>query len=120
LTEDELLSTCTLLLVAGHETTVNLIANGVLALIRHPDQMALLRADPSLIRSCVEEVLRFDPPVQMDARTPLEHIPLPGGGVAPRRGLTILLLGSANRDPDQFTDPDRFDITRTDNRHLGF
>ena len=119
LTEQELLSTLTLLLVAGHETTVSLIGNGVLALLRHPEQLELLRNDPSLARSAVEEILRYDPPVQLDGRTALEDVEI--GGVTVRRGQeAVLLLGSANRDPDQFPDPDRLDITRADNRHIAF
>jgi cytochrome P450 len=119
LTEQELLATCILLLVAGHETTVNLIGNGTLALLRHPDQLALLRSDPSLARSAVEEFLRFDPPVQFTGRVALEDMTV--GEVALKRGQqTVILLASANRDPDVFADPDRLDITRTESRHLAF
>ena len=119
LSENELLSTCILLLIAGHETTVNLIGNGMLALLRHPDQMALLRSDPALIKTAVEELLRFDPPVQLTGRTAKEDIPL-SEGVLPKGQQAILLLGAANRDPRQFVDPDRLDITRAENRHLAF
>ena len=119
LTELELLATCILLFVAGHETTVNLIGNGTLALLRHPDQLALLRADPSLARSAVEEFLRFDPPVQFTGRVALEDIPLRDVTI-PKGQQSVILLASANRDPDVFSEPDRLDITRGENRHLSF
>lgn len=119
LTEPELLSTLILLLVAGHETTVNLIANGVLALLRNPGELARFRADHGLARSTVEEVLRYDPPVQLDGRTALEDMEV--GGVTIEKGeQSMLVLGAANRDPAVFDEPSRFDITRTDNRHLSF
>ena len=119
LSENELLSTCSLILVAGHETTVNLVGNGVLQLLRHPDQLAKLRADPSLARSAVEEVLRFDPPVQFNARLAAEDVEI--AGVKVQKGeFVILLIGAANRDPAVFNDPDTFDITRNDTNHMGF
>jgi cytochrome P450 len=120
LTHDELIATCILLLIAGHETTVNLIGNGTLALLRHPDQFALLRDNPALIKSAIEELLRFDPPVQFTSRIALEDMTLEGGTLLKQYERAIILLAAANRDPAQFPDPDRLDITREDNRHLAF
>ena len=119
LSENELISTCILLLVAGHETTVNLIANGVLALARHPDQRARLQEDPTLAKSAVEEVLRFDPPVQMTGRLALAPIELPSTTL-PTDGFAITLLGAANHDPEQFPNAEDFDITRSPNAHIAF
>jgi pimeloyl-[acyl-carrier protein] synthase len=119
LTEPELVVMCTLLLIAGHETTVNLIGNGTLALLQHPDELARLRGDRSLIGTAVEELLRFDSPVQMTARVARE--PLEIGGQSIDAGDFVLpLLGAANRDPQQFQDPDRLDLGRTPNPHVGF
>ncbi len=119
LTEDELLVTLRLLLVAGNETTTNLIANGLLALLRHPDQLARLRDDPSLMESAIEELLRFDSPVQTDARTALEDVEL--DGVTVREGQRVLLLiGAANHDPSHFPDPGHLDIGRDDRSHIAF
>ena len=119
LSEQELISTCILLLVAGHETTVNLIGNGSLALLRHPNQLQRLRDDPSLIKPAVEELLRYDPPVQLTARVALEEMEF-GGKVLRKGQQATLLIGAANRDPAQFADPERLDITREDNRHIAF
>lgn len=119
LTEDELLATAILLLGAGHETTMNLIGNGLLALFRHPDQLAKLKADPTLIQSAVEECLRFDGPVQMTARTALEDIEIDGKTVT-KGQQAVIVLAAANRDPAQFVEPDRFDITRKDSSHIAF
>jgi cytochrome P450 len=119
LTENELLATLTLLLVAGHETTVNLIGNGTLALLRHPDQLDRLRADPGLARSTVEEVLRYDSPVQMTGRTALEDIEV-GGKVLPKGKQAVVLLAAANHDPAHFPDPRRIDVTRSPNPHRSF
>jgi cytochrome P450 len=119
LSEDELLANCILLFGAGHETTVNLIGNGMLALLRHPDQFARLHATPDLIDSAVEECLRYDSPVQMTGREVKEDLEIAGRRIqAGERVFT--LIGAANRDPAQFPDPDRFDITRADNRHVAF
>jgi len=119
LSEDELLATCILLLVAGHETTVNLIGNGTLALLRHPDALRRLRDEPGLIASAVEELLRFDGPVQRTARIPSEDVTI-GGRTIPKGEMVLPFIGAANRDPAQFPDPDRLDIARTDNRHIAF
>jgi pimeloyl-[acyl-carrier protein] synthase len=121
LTEEELLATCVLLFFAGHETTVNLIGNGTLALLRHPDQLARLRADRSLIGSAVEELLRYDGPVQRTGRVALADVEV--GGCAIRRGERVsILLGAANRDPARFEDPNRLDVARADahHHHLAF
>ncbi|MGH3388685.1 MAG: cytochrome P450 [Actinomadura sp.] len=119
LTTDELLATCILLLVAGHETTVNLIGNGALALLRNPEQLAWFRAHPEAAPAAVEELLRYDPPVQFTMRAALEDVSL--GGATLRQGALILLLTSAaNRDPAVFPGPDRLDLSRTENRHLAF
>ncbi|HET7483736.1 MAG TPA: cytochrome P450 [Actinomycetota bacterium] len=119
LTEEELLITLVLLLVAGHETTVNLISNGVFALLTNRDQWERLVADPSLIRTAIEELLRFDSPVQFIGRVAMHDLELDGVSIDKGKEL-IGLLGAANRDPGQFADPDRLDITRSDNRHLAF
>jgi cytochrome P450 len=119
LTENELLATCVLLLIAGHETTVNLIGNGTLALLRHPDQLARLRSEPDLVERAVEELLRYDSPIQLTVRYALRDAEI--GEVAVAQGTRVLLLiGAANRDPAAFEDPDRLDIGRTPTRHLAF
>jgi cytochrome P450 len=119
LDESELLATCILLLVAGHETTVNLIGNGTLALLRHPDQLRRLRDDPGLIASAVEELLRYDGPVQRTARVPAEDVAI-GGRTIPKGEMVMPFIGAADRDPAQFPEPDRLDIGRPDNRHIAF
>ncbi len=119
LNEDELLATCILLLVAGHETTVNLIGNGTLALLRHPDQLRRLREHSDLIASAVEELLRYDGPVQRTARIPSEDVTIRGKTIG-KGELVMPFIGAADRDPAQFPDPDRLDITRVDNRHIAF
>jgi cytochrome P450 len=119
LSEDELLATCILLLVAGHETTVNLIGNGTLALLRHPEQRKRLQEDPGLITTAVEELLRFDGPVQRTARIPSEDVTF-GGKTIGKGEMVMPFIGAADRDPRQFPDPDRLDLGRTDNRHIAF
>lgn len=116
---DEVLATCILLLTAGHETTANVIGNGVLTLMEHPEQLHLLQRDPALIKPAIEEILRFECPVKIVGRTSLIDRQL--GGHTVRAGQRVLvLLGAANRDPEQFRDPERFDITRTPAPHLAF
>jgi cytochrome P450 len=119
LTEDELLATCILLYVAGHETTVNLIGNGLLALLRHPTELRRLREDPGLLSATIEELLRYDGPVQRVGR--IAAVDAEVGGVRIGAGsLVVGLLGAANRDPAQFRDPDRLDLGRDQSRHLAF
>jgi cytochrome P450 len=116
----ELVPLCTLLLVAGFETTVNLVGNGVHALLSHPEQWALLRDDPGLAAAVVEETLRYDSPVQRTARLAREDVEIAGTTIR-RRQVVLTLLGGANRDPRVFTDPDRFDLTRRNpSEHLAF
>ncbi|MET9915790.1 cytochrome P450 [Streptomyces sp. NPDC006435] len=120
MTRMEVLSTAALLLIAGHETTVNLITNGMLTLLRNPDVLERLRTDPGLAAPLVEELLRFEPPVQLlPQRTTVADIDI-GGTTIPRGAAVWLVLASGNRDPKRFADPDRFDPDRRDNQHLGF
>ncbi|MGK5499915.1 cytochrome P450 family protein [Streptomyces sp. URMC 125] len=121
LSAEELLGMAWLLLVAGHETTVNLIANGTLALLTHPDQMELLRSDPSLAEGAVEEMLRYDGPVETPThRFTTEPLEI-GGTVIPGGGeLVLAVLADADRDPSRFPEPDRFDIRRDARGHLAF
>jgi pimeloyl-[acyl-carrier protein] synthase len=121
LTEDELLANCVLLFFAGHETTVNLIGNGVLALLRHPDQLELLRDRPLLAAQAVEELLRFDSPVQRTGRVALADVELADGQVIRAGEAVSLLIGSANRDPRPFEEPERLRLARPEaHRHLAF
>jgi len=116
----EVLSTASLLLIAGHETTVNLITNGMLTLLRHPEVLERLRADPRLAAPIVEELLRFEPPVHLlPQRTTLADIDICGTTI-PKGSALWLVLAAGNRDPRRFADPDRFDPDREDNQHLGF
>lgn len=119
LSEPELYTTCQLLLVAGHETTVNLIGNGVLALLRHDDQRRQLQDHPEQIATAVEELLRYDGPIQLISRTMLEEVTYQGHTLCQGQ-LVGFLLGAANRDPDQFEQPNQLDLTRTNNAHLAF
>lgn len=119
LTQDELVATIILLFIAGHETTVNLIGNGLLALLRHPEELARLRSDPTLLPSAVEELLRFDGPVQLTGRTATADLDVHGTAV-PKGQQVVVLLGAANHDPAAFQDPERLDVGRTDNRHVAF
>jgi cytochrome P450 len=119
LTRDEIFSTCGLLMLAGHETTTHLMGNGLLALLRHPEQLQALRDAPHLIESAVEEMLRHDSPVQAVSRSVLEDLTIQGKVI--QAGQQVhLVLGAANRDPERFPQPDALDISRQDNRHLSF
>ncbi|WGS22757.1 MULTISPECIES: cytochrome P450 [unclassified Bradyrhizobium] len=119
LTAKELLHNCIFLLNAGHETTTNLIGNGLVALHEHPDQKKRLIAQPDLIKTAVEEMLRYESSNQLGNRMIVEEIEL-GGIRMPAGTLVTLCIGAANRDPAQFPDPERFDVARTPNRHLAF
>ncbi|MER5394033.1 cytochrome P450 [Saccharopolyspora sp. NPDC002686] len=116
----EMITNAVLLLIAGHETTVNLITNGMLTLLRQPEELRRLRDDPSIAPALVEELLRYEPPVHMlPQRTTLIDLEV-AGAVIPKGAPVWLMLASGNRDPKRFADPDRFDPTRADNQHLGF
>ena len=119
LTEEEVIANCIVTMVGGQETTTNLIGNGVLTLLRNPGELEKLRSDLSLIPSAVEEMLRYESPSQHTARMCLSDREM-GGKVIQKRQAVIAVMAAANRDPDRFPDPDRFDITRKDNRHLAF
>lgn len=118
-TLDEMLATCITLLIGGHETTTNLIGNGMLALLRHPIQMQRLRNTPALIELAVEELLRYDSPVQMTTRLATEDLELAGSHIH-QGAMVKLWLGAANRDPAAFPEPGRLDLGRAGNRHLAF
>jgi cytochrome P450 len=120
LNEDEILAMAFLLLVAGHETTVNLISGGTLALLEHPEQAEALRGDPSLVKPAVEELLRYTSPVEVATeRYAREDVEIEGTTI-PRGELVLAVLGSANRDGRHFKDPDALDLARDPNRHLAF
>lgn len=119
LTEEEVVANSILTMVGGQETTTNLIGNGLLTLLRHPDQLEKLRADMPLMSSAIEELLRYESPSQQTTRMAPEDTEL--GGKMIRKGQTVMVvMGAANRDPERFPDPDRLDICRQDNRHLAF
>ena len=119
LTEEELYAQCIALLFAGHETTRNLIGNGMYTLLQHPQETAELRERPEMIRSTVEELLRYESPVQFTARVLKEDIEVCGQQI--RKGWTVLcMLGAANRDPKQFKEPNQLDLKRLNNQHLAF
>ena len=119
LSEDELIATCILLLIAGNETTTNLIGSGMFTLLQNPEQRRWLQADPSRLPSAVEEILRYEPSAQMTSRVVAEPMELRGQTLEPGQ-VVLTVLAAANRDPEVFPDPDHFDVTRSPNRHLAF
>jgi cytochrome P450 len=119
LTEEEVIANCIITLVGGLETTTNLIGNGVLTLLRHPDEMKRLRNEPSLIVSAVEELLRYESPSQHTARLAPADVELGGKSIRKRQAV-IAVMAAGNRDPERFPDPNRLDLSRQDNRHLAF
>jgi cytochrome P450 len=119
LTEVELYHQCIFLLNAGHETTTNLLGNGLWALLNNPGELARLRAEPALVPAAVEEMLRYDGPIQLNNRRLTEPLALSGREL-PKDTLVTIGIGAANRDPAQFPDPDRFDVGRKPNRHVAF
>jgi hypothetical protein len=119
LTEEELYAQCIALLFAGHETTRNLIGNGMYTLLRHPEETAELRENPEMIRTAIEELLRFESPVQFTARVLKEDIEICGQRI-PRKWTILCMLGAANRDPKRFKEPNKLDLKRLNNQHLAF
>jgi cytochrome P450 len=119
LTEEELYAQCIALLFAGHETTRNLIGNGMYTLLQHPDETAELRENPEMIRTAVEELLRYESPVQFTARVLKEDIEVCGQRI-PKKWTILCMLGAANRDPKKFTEPNQLDLKRLKNEHLAF
>lgn len=119
LSQDELLTTCMLLFMTGEETTVNTIGNGMLALLNHPQQMETLKREPTIIQKAVEEMLRYDSPVQITERIAIDNIKI-GNQTIQAGEKIILCLGSANRDPAEFPNPDQLNVNRCENNHLAF
>ncbi len=119
LEDPEIVANCVLFLFGGHETTTNLIGNGIRVLLNHPDQIQKLRGDLSLIKPAVEEILRFDGPSKMEVRTLADQVEM-GGKTLPAGDMVYLVQHAANRDPDAFDQPDKFDIARDPNNHIGF
>ena len=119
LSEAEMIVTLRLLLVAGNETTTNLIGNGMKALLEHPEQLELLRRRPELIDTAIEELLRYDSPVQVDGRITLDEFEMDRHTLKPGRPVS-LLIGGANRDPQEFSDPETLDVTREDAGNISF
>jgi pimeloyl-[acyl-carrier protein] synthase len=119
LTEEEVIANCILTMVGGQETTTNLIGNGVLSLLRHPDELAKVRDNLSLVPSAVEELLRYESPSQHTSRLAPADVEMGGRRIRARQ-VVVAVMGAGNRDPERFPDPDRLDITRQDNRHLAF
>ncbi len=119
LTEFELLDLCSMLFLTGHQTTINLIGNGMLALLRHPAELRRLRDDPALLPGAVEELLRYESPVQRTGRMANTSVAI-GGKTIPKGAVVLAMLGAANRDPAKFPEPGRLDVTRRENRHLAF
>ena len=119
LTLDEVVANCIMLMTGGQETTTNLIGNGLLALLREPEQWELFKSQPKLIPSAIEELLRYESPIQYTSRLAPSDLELGGKAIAKGQAV-IAVIGAGNRDPERFADPDRLDITREDNRHLAF
>nr|WP_287252994.1 cytochrome P450 [Moorena sp. SIO4E2] len=119
LSEQEILSTCLMLITAGVMTTAAIIGNGILALLNHPAQLKLLREQPELLPTATEEIMRYDSPTQIIARTPIETLEVGGQTIHPGEDV-IICLGAANRDPAEFTSPNQLDLRRKDNPHLAF
>ena len=119
LTEEEVVANSIMVMTGGQETTTNLIGNGILTLLRHPEQLETLRTDPDLIPNAIEELLRYESPIQYTSRLAPDDVVL-GGKTIRKRQAVIAVMGAANRDPERFPEPDRLDICRQDNRHLAF